>query len=123
VIGIRAGKIRVEFCLMEDQTGPRVTVCLSKTEKMGRSLCRGPLNAINHVAGVNVGQTIIILGGNIRPGVTAIRTSVSCGQAAVCIGRRASRHFRCRPWEHLDKAYGSACGRLRQGPLTPPIGS
>jgi len=39
-------------------------------------------------------------------------------------GRRAGRHFWCWPCEHLHKGKvcSSACGRLCQGPLTPPIG-
>src|SRR5262249_33725224 len=41
------------------------------------------------------------------------------------LGRRAGRHFRCWSCEHLHKGKvcSSACGRLCQGPLTPPIGS
>jgi hypothetical protein len=60
----------------------------------------GSLDAITDVAGVEVGQTIIIRGDNIRTGVTAVLQSLP--------GESAWRDFR---WEWFRKAGGLHTGR------------
>ena len=47
----------------------------------------GPLDAITDVAGVEVGQTTIIRGDNIRTGVTAVRPILATCIARKCRGR------------------------------------
>ena len=71
----------------------------------------GPWNAITDVAGVRVGQTTVIEGENVRPGVTAIRPHggnpyLSRVPAAIHVG-----NGRCPRGSRRGRGSGTGCRR------------